>query len=148
MVSNNTESSYAIDIPNKKYFLIGEVVKMCGVKAHVLRYWEGQFSQLKPSKRKGRRYYQREDVLLVMEIDDLLNNQGFTVSGAIARLNDKKHGSIPCSVLENTDNEQQLPLQNLDVHALSDLDLIEMAQALRTMLQDCQTFQKRVNEEL
>ena len=74
-------------IPAKRYFTIGEVADLCGVKTHVLRYWEQEFSQLKPVKRRGnRRYYQRHEVLLVRRIRDLLYAQGFTISGARAKL--------------------------------------------------------------
>ena len=74
-------------IPAKRYFTIGEVSDLCGVKPHVLRYWEQEFSQLKPVKRRGnRRYYQHHEVLLVRRIRELLYNQGFTISGARNRL--------------------------------------------------------------
>ncbi len=70
-------------IPAKRYFTIGEVSELCGVKPHVLRYWEQEFSQLKPVKRRGnRRYYQHHEVLLIRRIRDLLYDQGFTISGA------------------------------------------------------------------
>ncbi|MDD5298144.1 MAG: MerR family transcriptional regulator [Rhodocyclaceae bacterium] len=76
-------------IPAKRYFTIGEVSDLCGVKPHVLRYWEQEFSQLKPVKRRGnRRYYQHHEVLLVRRIRDLLYEQGFTISGARNRLDD------------------------------------------------------------
>ena len=74
-------------IPAKRYFTIGEVSELCGVKPHVLRYWEQEFAQLKPVKRRGnRRYYQHHEVLLVRRIRELLYNQGFTISGARSRL--------------------------------------------------------------
>lgn len=70
-------------IPAKRYFTIGEVSELCGVKAHVLRYWEQEFTQLKPVKRSGnRRYYQHHEVLLIRRIRELLYEQGFTISGA------------------------------------------------------------------
>ena len=76
-------------IPAKRYFTIGEVSELCGVKPHVLRYWEQEFAQLKPVKRRGnRRYYQHHEVLLVRRIRELLYNQGFTISGARSRLDD------------------------------------------------------------
>ncbi|MDR0564562.1 MAG: MerR family transcriptional regulator [Azoarcus sp.] len=76
-------------IPAKRYFTIGEVGELCGVKAHVLRYWEQEFSQLKPVKRGGnRRYYQHHEVLLVRKIRHLLYDQGFTISGARNRLDE------------------------------------------------------------
>jgi DNA-binding transcriptional MerR regulator len=82
-------------IPAKRYFTIGEVSDLCAVKPHVLRYWEQEFSQLKPVKRRGnRRYYQHHEVLLIRRIRDLLYEQGFTISGARHRLeSDTDHGS-------------------------------------------------------
>lgn len=74
-------------IPAKRYFTIGEVSDLCGVKPHVLRYWEQEFTQLKPVKRRGnRRYYQHHEVLLIRKIRELLYEQGFTISGARNRL--------------------------------------------------------------
>ena len=74
-------------IPAKRYFTIGEVSDLCGVKPHVLRYWEQEFEQLKPVKRRGnRRYYQRHDVLMIRQIRSLLYEQGFTIGGARQRL--------------------------------------------------------------
>jgi DNA-binding transcriptional MerR regulator len=76
-------------IPAKRYFTIGEVSELCGVKPYVLRYWEQEFTQLKPMKRRGnRRYYQHHEVLLVRRIRELLYDQGFTISGARNRLAD------------------------------------------------------------
>ena len=76
-------------IPAKRYFTIGEVSDLCGVKPHVLRYWEQEFTQLKPVKRRGnRRYYQHHEVLLIRRIRDLLYEQGFTINGARNRLDD------------------------------------------------------------
>ena len=76
-------------IPAKRYFTIGEVSELCGVKPHVLRYWEQEFTQLKPVKRRGnRRYYQHHEVLLIRRIRDLLYDQGFTISGARNRLDE------------------------------------------------------------
>src|ERR1044072_7604640 len=74
-------------IPAKRYFTIGEVSELCGVKPYVLRYWEQEFTQLKPMKRRGnRRYYQHHEVLLIRRIRELLYEQGFTISGARNRL--------------------------------------------------------------
>jgi DNA-binding transcriptional MerR regulator len=75
------------EIPAKRYFTIGEVSELCEVKPHVLRYWEQEFSQLKPVKRRGnRRYYQRQDVVLIRQIRSLLYEQGFTIGGARQRM--------------------------------------------------------------
>jgi len=82
--SNNNELPV---IPSKRYFTIGEVSELCGVKPHVLRYWEQEFNQLKPVKRRGnRRYYQRHDVILIRQIRSLLYDQGFTIGGARQQL--------------------------------------------------------------
>src|SRR3989304_1675378 len=82
--SNNSELPA---IPGKRYFTIGEVSGLCSVKPHVLRYWEQEFPQLKPLKRRGnRRYYQRHDVILIRQIRSLLYEQGFTIGGARQRL--------------------------------------------------------------
>lgn len=78
-------------IPAKRYFTIGEVADLCNVKPHVLRYWEQEFTQLSPVKRRGnRRYYQHHEVLLIRKIRDLLYEQGFTISGARNRLSDAR----------------------------------------------------------
>lgn len=74
-------------IPGKRYFTIGEVSELCAVKPHVLRYWEQEFPQLKPVKRRGnRRYYQRQDVLIIRQIRSLLYEEGFTIGGARQKL--------------------------------------------------------------
>ena len=94
-ISNNSELPA---IPGKRYFTIGEVSDLCAVKPHVLRYWEQEFSQLKPLKRRGnRRYYQRQDVILIRQIRGLLYEQGFTIGGARQRLtsDDAKDDSNP-----------------------------------------------------
>ena len=82
-----SNSSELPAIPGKRYFTIGEVSDLCGVKPHVLRYWEQEFPQLKPLKRRGnRRYYQRQDVILIRQIRSLLYEHGFTIGGARQRL--------------------------------------------------------------
>jgi len=89
-------------IPAKRYFTIGEVSALCGVKPYVLRYWEQEFTQLKPMKRRGnRRYYQHHEVLLIRRIRELLYEQGFTISGARNRLSDAS-GGAPALTLEPT----------------------------------------------
>ena len=81
-------------IPAKRYFTIGEVSELCGVKPHVLRYWEQEFTQLKPVKRRGnRRYYQHHEVLLIRRIRELLYEQGFTISGARNKLDNRAYDS-------------------------------------------------------
>jgi DNA-binding transcriptional MerR regulator len=104
-------------IPAKRYFTIGEVSDLCGVKPHVLRYWEQEFTQLKPMKRRGnRRYYQHHEVLMIRRIRDLLYEQGFTISGARNKLQEivqlerekKRAGEVMLSGLD--DLEENLPL--------------------------------------
>ncbi|MDP9109707.1 MAG: MerR family transcriptional regulator [Pseudomonadota bacterium] len=95
-------------IPAKRYFTIGEVSELCGVKPHVLRYWEQEFTQLKPVKRRGnRRYYQHHEVLLIRRIRELLYEQGFTISGARNKLETR------------LEDEQQ---NGADVHELAPVD--------------------------
>ncbi len=90
-------------IPAKRYFTIGEVSELCGVKPHVLRYWEQEFNQLKPVKRRGnRRYYQHHEVLLVRRIRELLYNQGFTISGARNRLDEGGASEVAAHEVQET----------------------------------------------
>jgi DNA-binding transcriptional MerR regulator len=89
-------------IPGKRYFTIGEVSELCAVKPHVLRYWEQEFPQLNPVKRRGnRRYYQRDDVLMIRQIRGLLYEQGFTIGGARLRMSTD-------NVKDDTSQYQQL----------------------------------------
>lgn len=105
-------------IPNKRYFTIGEVSRLCGVKPHVLRYWEQEFPELKPVKRRGnRRYYQRHDVLVIRQIRNLLYEQGFTIGGARQRLTSTE-------AKEDVNQAQQI------VHQLR-VELEELLQILR-----------------
>ncbi|MDH4234046.1 MAG: MerR family transcriptional regulator [Gallionella sp.] len=101
-MENHNSDSELPPIPAKRYFTIGEVSELCGVKAHVLRYWEQEFTQLKPVKRSGnRRYYQHHEVLLIRRIRELLYGQGFTISGARNRLEDssqpESHAQLPAA---------------------------------------------------
>ncbi len=96
-MENHIANSELPPIPAKRYFTIGEVSELCGVKAHVLRYWEQEFAQLKPVKRGGnRRYYQHHEVLLIRRIRQLLYEDGFTISGARSRLGN------PLEMIEET----------------------------------------------
>lgn len=105
-------------IPAKRYFTIGEVADLCDVKPHVLRYWEQEFVQLKPMKRRGnRRYYQRHDVLMVRQIRSLLYEQGYTIGGARLRL-------------EGEDGKQESALSNQIVRQVR-TELEEVLQILR-----------------
>lgn len=112
--SNNNELPV---IPSKRYFTIGEVSELCGVKPHVLRYWEQEFSQLKPVKRRGnRRYYQRHDVILIRQIRSLLYDQGFTIGGARQQLTGeqaKEDSSQSNQIVKQIRNELEEILQIL-----------------------------------
>jgi len=105
-------------IPGKRYFTIGEVSELCTVKPHVLRYWEQEFPNLNPVKRRGnRRYYQREDVILIRQIRSLLYEQGFTIGGAKQRLEGEpaKRESTPYNqLLEQTISELEDILESLN----------------------------------
>ncbi len=93
VTDKHTERVHLPPIPAKRYFTIGEVSDLCAVKPHVLRYWEQEFTQLKPVKRRGnRRYYQHHEVLLIRRIRELLYEQGFTINGARNRLDELRHG--------------------------------------------------------
>ena len=98
-MENQPINSVLPQIPAKRYFTIGEVSELCGVKSHVLRYWEQEFTQLKPVKRGGnRRYYQHHEVILIRRIRQLLYEEGFTISGARGRLDhleDRPDENIP-----------------------------------------------------
>lgn len=106
--SFDSQKQLEIDLPDKKYFTIGEVSEFCQLKSHVLRYWEQVFPQLQPNKRRGRRYYQKRDVQLVFEIKSLLHEQGFTIPGAKARLS-KADGGMD----ENATSESEGALKTL-----------------------------------
>jgi len=94
-MENRKVNNSPLPIPAKRYFTIGEVGILCGVKPHVLRYWEQEFTQLKPVKRRGnRRYYQHQEVLLIRRIRELLYDQGFTINGARNRL-DHNENKLP-----------------------------------------------------
>ena len=112
MLENNLPKTELPPIPAKRYFTIGEVSELCGVKPHVLRYWEQEFTQLKPVKRRGnRRYYQHHEVLLIRRIRELLYEQGFTISGARNRLDD------------TLSQDSTLPANDPSVIANGELDL-------------------------
>jgi len=100
------------EIPPKRYFTIGEVGELCLVKPHVLRYWEAEFPQLKPVKRRGnRRYYQRGDVILIRQIKSLLYEQGYTIGGARLKMNDK---SAPVAVSAVSDVALKTTINELE----------------------------------
>lgn len=105
-------------IPAKRYFTIGEVSELCGVKPHVLRYWEQEFTQLKPVKRRGnRRYYQHHEVLLVRRIRELLYSQGFTISGARNRLDEGREAEVAAA----EEDAFSIPKLRAELHAVLEL---------------------------
>lgn len=120
-------------IPAKRYFTIGEVSELCGVKPHVLRYWEQEFTQLRPVKRRGnRRYYQHHEVLLIRRIRELLYEQGFTINGARNRLDSpgSERGAVAPAVPDMPAADERAPDKQgaiVDVNALRQalLDVID-----------------------
>jgi DNA-binding transcriptional MerR regulator len=113
-------------IPAKRYFTIGEVSELCGVKPHVLRYWEQEFTQLRPVKRRGnRRYYQHHEVLLIRRIRELLYEQGFTINGARNRLD--SHGRAQGEALEAGEMD--------DAGAVSDAQSVDVDKLRKELLQ-------------
>ena len=103
-------------IPAKRYFTIGEVSELCGVKPHVLRYWEQEFTQLRPVKRRGnRRYYQHHEVLLIRRIRELLYEQGFTINGARNRLDSHGRPNGPAGDIEDMQESGAIPQVNVAV---------------------------------
>ncbi|MDP3652071.1 MAG: MerR family transcriptional regulator [Rhodoferax sp.] len=107
-------------IPAKRYFTIGEVGDLCGVKPHVLRYWEQEFTQLRPMKRRGnRRYYQHHEVLMIRRIRDLLYDQGFTISGARNKMQELLQGE------RDKKRNGETMLEGLDVLEVDDADMDE-----------------------
>lgn len=118
-------------IPAKRYFTIGEVSELCGVKPHVLRYWEQEFTQLKPVKRRGnRRYYQHHEVLLIRKIRELLYEQGFTISGARNRLD----GQEPVEAAANN-NTLAEPTQSVPASPAQGVDVVMLRTQLNQVLQ-------------
>jgi DNA-binding transcriptional MerR regulator len=118
-------------IPAKRYFTIGEVSELCGVKPHVLRYWEQEFTQLRPMKRRGnRRYYQHHEVLLVRRIRELLYDHGFTISGARNRLAETVQGSKKKDVELSQPVDQSIEIRQSDVRAIRS-DLLAALDCLR-----------------
>ncbi len=110
-----------LPIPAKRYFTIGEVSELCAVKPHVLRYWEQEFTQLSPVKRRGnRRYYQHHEVLLIRRIRELLYEQGFTINGARNRLDSYQALAHISSVTSASEPPPQTDVPSLDVSRLRD----------------------------
>jgi len=116
-------------IPAKRYFTIGEVSELCGVKPHVLRYWEQEFTQLRPMKRRGnRRYYQHHEVLMIRRIRDLLYDQGFTISGARNKLQElvqgerdkRRAGEVMLEGVEVLEEVEDAAFEEFDESAMSE----------------------------
>jgi DNA-binding transcriptional MerR regulator len=117
-------------IPAKRYFTIGEVSDLCAVKPHVLRYWEQEFTQLKPVKRRGnRRYYQHHEVLLIRRIRDLLYEQGFTINGARHRLESEALGDGDGAPLPRRSSPAAAPMASL-----SPAEIRQVIQEIRQIL--------------
>ncbi len=122
-------------IPAKRYFTIGEVSELCGVKPHVLRYWEQEFTQLKPVKRRGnRRYYQHHEVLLIRRIRELLYEQGFTISGARNRLDGAEVKLDSQQVSINSNESQKVLASNGFDFVWAKTELLEILNLLRPVL--------------
>ena len=118
-------------IPAKRYFTIGEVAELCGVKPHVLRYWEQEFTQLRPMKRRGnRRYYQHHEVLMIRRIRDLLYDQGFTISGARNRLQELVHPARDESAADASAESFDAELPSMMLDSARDLSIAATGFAL------------------
>ena len=112
-------------IPAKRYFTIGEVAELCGVKPHVLRYWEQEFTQLRPMKRRGnRRYYQHHEVLMIRRIRDLLYDQGFTISGARNRLQELAQPAREDASAQAVEPGAELPSMLIDSARTLSIDAV------------------------
>ena len=115
MVENleNNEQNQLPPLPQKRYFAIGEVSKLCNVKPHVLRYWEQEFPNLSPNTRRGnRRYYQPEEILLIRKIRELLYDEGYTIQGAKQKLSNKQFVKDTTSQEQIQKAQAELPLNN------------------------------------
>ena len=123
-------------IPAKRYFTIGEVSELCGVKPHVLRYWEQEFTQLKPVKRRGnRRYYQHHEVLLIRRIRQLLYEEGFTISGARNRLDNAR---LDNARIDHEEKSELSAPRELRVVPGAGVDVAAIKRELRAVLDQLQ----------
>jgi DNA-binding transcriptional MerR regulator len=123
-------------IPAKRYFTIGEVGDLCGVKPHVLRYWEQEFTQLRPMKRRGnRRYYQHHEVLMIRRIRDLLYDQGFTISGARNKMQELLQSE------RDKKRNGEVMLEGVEVLEIDDADLDEFEDSQGTDMNDDEALQ-------
>ena len=142
-------------IPAKRYFTIGEVSELCGVKPHVLRYWEQEFTQLRPMKRRGnRRYYQHHEVLMIRRIRDLLYDQGFTISGARNKLQEivqlerdkKRAGEVFLNGVEDLENNLQIDDSKLDDDDWNLLGLLSSGPILHLLRRELFEIRDLLNE--
>jgi DNA-binding transcriptional MerR regulator len=144
-------------IPAKRYFTIGEVSELCGVKPHVLRYWEQEFTQLRPMKRRGnRRYYQRHEVLMIRRIRDLLYDQGFTITGARNKLQElvqsererRRTGGelIDVDLPDDDGFEDDLDVDSDDAHELPLLALSSSDEALQNLRKELTQIRDLLSE--
>jgi len=130
-------------IPAKRYFTIGEVGELCGVKPHVLRYWEQEFTQLRPVKRRGnRRYYQHHEVLMIRRIRDLLYEQGFTISGARNKMQElaQSQRGLKKDNVEDIAPEDGI-YDGIDAASLDDLPRVEVKELALESAQRASNFQ-------
>lgn len=140
-------------IPAKRYFTIGEVSDLCGVKAHVLRYWEQEFTQLRPMKRRGnRRYYQHHEVLMIRRIRDLLYDQGFTITGARNKLQEivqterdkRRHGEVMLEGIDDDLGDAENGLEGLSEASSKDTNSDGKETAISSAIHGDGTSQQRL----
>jgi DNA-binding transcriptional MerR regulator len=145
----DSDASRLPAIPAKRYFTIGEVSELCGVKPYVLRYWEQEFTQLKPMKRRGnRRYYQHHEVLLIRRIRDLLYDQGFTISGARNRLSEAAAlEAAEDAAMDAAALTRVVPSTHASAHAMAALHLPATAE-LRLPVLPANPTAEQVRDEL
>ena len=145
-------------IPAKRYFTIGEVSELCGVKPHVLRYWEQEFTQLRPMKRRGnRRYYQRHEVLMIRRIRDLLYDQGFTITGARNKLQElvqsererRRVGGelIDVDLVDDDGFEDDVEADSDEAHELPALALSSSDEALQSLRKELTQIRDLLSEQ-
>jgi DNA-binding transcriptional MerR regulator len=138
-VEQNRKKADLPPIPAKRYFTIGEVSDLCGVKPHVLRYWEQEFTQLKPVKRRGnRRYYQHHEVLLIRRIRELLYEEGFTISGARNRLDTARLDNGRVEAAPVVEDKIEAPARNGRAVPPNGVDVAAIKRELKAVLDQLQ----------
>ena len=136
-------------IPGKRYFAIGEVSELCQVKPHVLRYWEQEFPQLKPVKRRGnRRYYQRQDVLMIRQIRSLLYEQGYTIGGARQKMKTSAAVDVPVVSSNSVAVEASLeaPVSTAATNPAGGQKEVQKDKALREMISELEDLLVQLNK--